>query len=262
MNITLCHSNSIMAQSKQKIDEKLSNIDEDDGKSDKSDEPKNKSSHTINDSSDSDSDSDTIPTLLDMDISNFQIENDLSKNDGSPTEIYLISDKSDPEIMYYAETVHCSDDLDSEGQKFHAQKKLLLACNHGALTKYSYFSSTDFDNKSNPVLFSSYYSNGFLNNPNLIDKIDNTNILIIIYGIATGMSYLHSQGLYNCDLLIENIQLDDFLFPKISFYGLSTLETIGSFEYNCNTIKFTYKKIEMIDNEEKKSICLFSFIVY
>lgn len=48
---------------------------------------------------------------------------------------------------------------------------------------------------------------------------DETNKLMQIYGIASGMAHVHSKGIIHGDLTSENIFLDDYLLPKIhNFY--------------------------------------------
>ena len=44
---------------------------------------------------------------------------------------------------------------------------------------------------------------------------DDTKELIAIYGIASGMSYLHSKNIIHRDLKPANVFLDEYLFPKI-----------------------------------------------
>lgn len=55
-----------------------------------------------------------------------------------------------------------------------------------------------------------------------ISQWKETKKLINVYGIASGMSYLHSHSIIHRDLNPTNIYLDDFLLPKIGDFGLST----------------------------------------
>ena len=43
----------------------------------------------------------------------------------------------------------------------------------------------------------------------------------IIYGIASGLSYLHSKGISHRDIKLDNILLDENMVPKIADFGLS-----------------------------------------
>lgn len=51
--------------------------------------------------------------------------------------------------------------------------------------------------------------------------LDDTKKLIIIFGIASSMAYLHSLNIIHCNLNPSNIFLDEFLFPKISGLHIS-----------------------------------------
>lgn len=53
------------------------------------------------------------------------------------------------------------------------------------------------------------------------EYLNDTLKLIIIYGIASSMSYLHSHNIIHRDLKPENILLDDFLHPKLADFGFS-----------------------------------------
>ena len=54
------------------------------------------------------------------------------------------------------------------------------------------------------------------------NKYSHTKILLNIYGIASGMAYLHSHDVVHRCLCPDNIYLDDLLLPKIGDFGFST----------------------------------------
>ena len=100
--------------------------------------------------------------------------------------------------------------------------------NHPSFFKFIGCSPFDFKNKQQPIYITEFGSNGSLekvlnldikNPSNLI--LNYTKRLIILYGIASGMSYLHSQNIIHCDLNPSKIILDEFLFPKIIGFGNS-----------------------------------------
>ncbi|KAK8889286.1 hypothetical protein M9Y10_034032 [Tritrichomonas musculus] len=81
----------------------------------------------------------------------------------------------------------------------------------------------DFNNYSNPTLIFEYASNDNLERMMEVNKrkkgkpvLDETKKLILLFGIAEAMSYLHSINIIHCRLSPSSILLDDFLFPKIT----------------------------------------------
>ena len=94
--------------------------------------------------------------------------------------------------------------------------------NHPSLLKFIGFSSVNFKNEPYPVIVMENASNNSLRRmieierQNRSDSIFNdTKKLINIFGIASGLAYLHSKDIIVGDLELKNIFLDDFLFPKI-----------------------------------------------
>ena len=103
------------------------------------------------------------------------------------------------------------------------------------------YSPKNFDGDPNPIIVTSYMSNGSL------DKILNkcrksltpteftsTKKYIILIGVALGMKYLHNKGIIHRDLKTGNILLDDDFNPRICDFGCSV------YEWN----KFNYKTIK------------------
>lgn len=105
---------------------------------------------------------------------------------------------------------------------------IISQLNHPSFFKFIGYSPVDFKNKSRPVIVTELTTNGTLKHileaerkGQIIPSWDDTKKLINIYGIASGMSYLHSNNILHRDLKPENIYLNDYLFPKIGDFGLS-----------------------------------------
>ena len=136
--------------------------------------------------------------------------------------------------------------LDKDLTKFSNELETILKLNHPSLLKFIGYSPIDFKNNRKPVIVTEYSSNGSLydilqierlNNP--IQGWDETKKLINIYGIASGMSYLHSHDILHCCLKPSTIYLNEILFPKIGDFGLSmkfynpnnlTIQSISGFQ--------------------------------
>ena len=101
--------------------------------------------------------------------------------------------------------------------------------NHPTIVKFIGFSPVDFGNKPNPVLIIELSNNRSLNNvlellnkKEEIQEWDDTKKLINLYGIASSLSYIHSNGIIYHDLKPANILIDDYLFPKLFDFDASS----------------------------------------
>ena len=164
------------------------------------------------------------------------------RNDYISTIVYEIANKENPKQKYFAELVKTETFFDDDDNimldldRCHFMAKFIInsfkAAIHGAVANYVGMSPTFFDDKSNLSFLINYYPNGSLENFFEIDtlSISPTNIQFIFYGIASGMTFLKSNLKLIPNLIKSNILLDEFLFPKISFY--ETL--LSNHDYQCN----------------------------
>lgn len=113
---------------------------------------------------------------------------------------------------------------------FLLNNKVLTNLNYPSIIKYIGFSSIDFNNEENPSIITEYTEQSLLNdiiylNQNERSKatLDDTQKLIILYGIAATLSFLHSQEILHSDLKPSNIFLDKDCKIKISDFGISKL---------------------------------------
>ena len=154
--------------------------------------------------------------------------------------------------------------------------KILSQVNYPSILKFIGYSCVNFKNKPKPVIITEFASNLS------IDKIlklerkgqsfsgwDDTKKLINIFGIASGMKYLHSKNILHRDLKPSNVLLDDYLFPKIGDFGLSiqlhnkTSITFQSDVGSKGTAAYIAPEIYINDDYSKKSdVFAFAFLVY
>lgn len=120
----------------------------------------------------------------------------------------------------------------SELFSFSREGKLLSKLNHPSIQKFFEYSSVDFEQKAKPLIITEYTSRGtlksILNRPSSFLKLDDTKKLIILYGIAKGMSFLHSNGIIHCCLNPNSVLINDKYQPKISNFMMSRHININS----------------------------------
>lgn len=160
----------------------------------------------------------------------------IKKISSSPSkDVYLVNKESKGAhkhqskiiIAKYYLNVECSDTIIKN-----LVKELQDICckYHPALNKYFGYSPIDEKNYPKLIIFSEYSSNGPLskyiiqsNDDSTPINLDDTQKLIIAYGIASGMEFLHSKNIIHRHLKSDNIYLDEDLNPKISGFCSKTM---------------------------------------
>lgn len=179
-------------------------------------------------------------------IDDFILQNKIGK--GSFGKVYKVKSKKDGKI--YAAKISNKSYVSNSAQEIRdisREVNIIAKINHPSILKFILFSSVDFKSRLRPVIFTEFASNGSLEN--LIQKekyssngiLKNINKLIIIYGVASAMSYLHSHKILHRDLKPDNILIDEFLFPKIADFGLSK---VNHFNQVSMTMKSTIGSIK------------------
>lgn len=156
---------------------------------------------------------------------------------GAFAVVYKIFDKTNKKI-YAAkisnDEVNLSTIKSEEILLLFREVNVLASFNHPAIIKFIGFNIVSFNNLHNPIIITEYAKNESLRKVvNLetqglsLQGWDDTKKLINIYGIASGMMYLHSHNILHRDLKPENILIDDCLCPRIADFGLSKVATFS-----------------------------------
>lgn len=192
---------------------------------------------------------------------------------GSFGKVYKVKSKNDGQIFAAKISINLIDEKTIKDQ-FNIAREVNITSKitHPSILRYIFFSFRDFKNKNKPVIITEYASNGTLEEIINGDiRVNDTQKLIITYGIASAMSFLHSHGIIHRDLKPANILLDDFLFPKISDFGLSKFKVVpeseSCFQSTIGNIKGTpiYMSPEIYHNSEYSEysdVYAFGLIMY
>ena len=210
-----------------------------------------------------------------LDLSQF--EKGTKLGEGSFGEVFEAIEKS-TRNKYAAKISFTSIDENTQETIFNLFREVNInaSMNHPSIIHFLGFSPTNFKNEPKPVIISELSTNGPLSNiiecearGMSIPGWDSTKKLITIFGIASGMSYLHKHNILHRDLKPENILTDDRLFPKISDFGLSkriSNNTTTTFQSK-TAVKGTpsYLSPEIIKNQnytKSGDVYAFGIIVY
>ena len=124
---------------------------------------------------------------------------------------------------------------------------LMSKINHPSIVKFFGFSETDFKGDPRQVLVTEFLPRGSLGD--LIKsemkwtadhQWDDTHKLILLYGVASAMEYLHAHNIIHRDLKPDNILMDENLYPKIADFGLAKSSNDASISKSATGIKGSY----------------------
>ena len=192
---------------------------------------------------------------------------------GSFGKVYKVKNRKTGEIFAAKVSINKFNDYSSDiFMNLANEVNIISKLNHPSILKFKGFSLVNFKKKDKPVIITEFALNGSLDNilhqeqNSTISILDDTQKLIIIYGIASAMSYLHSNGIIHRDLKSGSILIDEYLFPKIADFGLSKVHHLN-FESITKSFKGTpiYMSPEIWKNAEysqSSDVYAFSIIVF
>ncbi|KAK8835742.1 hypothetical protein M9Y10_040561 [Tritrichomonas musculus] len=184
---------------------------------------------------------------------------------GSFFKIYKILNRETNQI-YAAKISLVEEDISNNNilQKY----QLISRLNYPTIIKYFGYSSTDFKQSPKTTIITEYLANDSLSHIISLEREhqaplfwNSTKKLKVIYGIASGMSYLHSCDILHRDLNPSNILLDEQFNPKISGFTLA----IPSDEINnqngvAGTMSYIAPEV-LIRNEYTKKGDVYAFAI-
>ena len=98
---------------------------------------------------------------------------------------------------------------------------------YSTIWKFIGYSHTDFKDCFHPTIIMEFCSNETLRDAIEKENKDSHHQNRMIYGIASGMKYLHQQNSIYNDFKSQNILMDESLFLKIADFGLSKMTKIS-----------------------------------
>lgn len=149
---------------------------------------------------------------------------------GTLGDVFLLKSKNGGEIYAGKFTINSISDTNAI-HDLTQEINMISNINYPSIVKIIGLSQINYEKKHNPVVVTEYLPNGSLDNiinlaihGNAPERWDDTQKLITLYGIASGMAFLHSHDILHCDLKPTNILIDEYLYPKICDFGISKVE--------------------------------------
>lgn len=144
---------------------------------------------------------------------------------------------------------------------------------HPAILKIIGYNLVNFNKSPYPIIITELPTNYTLGNALSLGRsgennplLSNIKKLIIIYGIAAGMSFMHSNNIIHRDLKPNNIYLDDNFYPKISNFSLAKKISEDNDQINSELVgtpAYLAPEILISRTYSKKSdVYAFSLILY
>lgn len=139
---------------------------------------------------------------------------------------------------------------------------------HGAVSNYTGICTDKSNDSESLVLLSDFYPNGSLkdffelpNKESILPFSESTHMQIILYGIASGLEFLCKEDYPRAVLFKSNVRLDEYLFPKVSFYGMEKIIGIKKENYAIDSRTIGKHLLDLLDGEDLE-VFHFSLILY
>lgn len=140
-------------------------------------------------------------------------------------------------VIYLAEKLKfmITDSSKSDLRAFLQEINSISKISHPSILKYIGYIPEDTNKK--PIILTEYGRNGSLRSilTQSSPIIDGTKKLIIAYGIANSLLFLHSNDVLHSNIQLDNIFLDENFYPKLSNFGISKLLSIKTEKVNDNS---------------------------
>lgn len=168
-------------------------------------------------------------TKVFIDLDQYKIADHVGE--GPTGDIHLLKSK-ESDLTYCVKILKKSiskNDEKKESKKFLQEIGSLSKLNYQSIVRFIGFSPIKYSNNNTSAIVSDFVSNVSLHQilqqskDGSNDQFNDTAKLIVIYGIAAGMSYLHSHNVVHCNLKTENIILDNDYYPFITDFALSKI---------------------------------------
>ncbi|KAK8858250.1 hypothetical protein M9Y10_013351 [Tritrichomonas musculus] len=165
-----------------------------------------------------------------LDFQQFKIEELIKKYDFFSTnklfaEVYKVQQKENGH--FYIANVSRPEDKDDDEQSPMRMTKIIYNIDYPSVLEIIGYSKAKFENELRTVVITEYYPNGNLSDMINSEKSGNpfpgwnmTKKLISIYGIASGILYMHMRNYIHRDLKPSKIVMDESLFPKIRGFNV------------------------------------------
>lgn len=174
---------------------------------------------------------------------------------GLSGEVYMIKDIHTGKVyaakIYDKLYMNQNNDIEKIKNDLQSDIEHVSRLNNLSMPKIIGYSPFDFKKRPIPVVITQYFKEGSIadmidleNDGNPDERWDETRKLIILYGVASFMAFLHSHNIIHGDLKPENILLDnqlnpfvtDIYFPKIHHNDQNTHQPTKEEEFDLTTI--------------------------
>lgn len=196
---------------------------------------------------------------MSLDISKYTIINKIGF--GEFGEVFKVKDNETGEIYAAKVSNKPLDSFDKDYKiSFKREASIIAKVHHPSILRFIGLSMTSFNGDNKPVIITDFLPNGSLEDILVLShkscppsQWNDTMKLICIYGIASAMSFLHSNNIVHRDLKPANILINQLLFPIIADFGLSKDEDL---QISQSGIKGTplYISPEVWDTENEDEI--------